>query len=425
MALVAPRWPRWIAAGGAIAARALGPTLTAALALADPSSASPSAAAEVDVTTHTSLEAVEAVEADDGGAEGVEGVGVEALAGGAWPTRATGGDGRARGPPRFMRASLYHYTFAPPPYDHPLANLSQREPPFAGRRPKRGSWPKRSGAAGKLASRTVEGAWWARRRVGTYLPAVELANPSLQQFIVSAGWGLDAGYRCGLRLRSLPSPTSTSAAREDRELGWCTSDGCVAHESLQAARSACARLSSGCDGIALVAATRPMPPSLSEGGDAAREQIRRAGGSPATTGGSRSTVAGSQATSGVGVASLMRFETRVGSPGVSTAGTAQRAIRESIARWVVAAPSASCPSAGAWARSLLRWVRAYDQEVALAIVAVSLVGSPLLRGLRGAWRALAVLLTLLAGLCQRQGRQKRGPTRRLADGRRIRGEKEA
>ena len=56
-------------------------------------------------------------------------------------------------PPRFIRATLHEYHFAP--LDDP------------------------------------SGAWWTRRPVGPYLPPLSLEDPSLRRFLQANGWPTD------------------------------------------------------------------------------------------------------------------------------------------------------------------------------------------------------------------------------------------
>jgi hypothetical protein len=58
-------------------------------------------------------------------------------------------------PPRFIRATLYRYRFAPP--DDP------------------------------------SGAWWTRERVGTWLPPMSVDDPRLRRVLQAYGWLNEAG----------------------------------------------------------------------------------------------------------------------------------------------------------------------------------------------------------------------------------------
>ena len=85
-----------------------------------------------------------------------------------WPRGAAPKLAYGTGPPRLLRATLYHYDFAP-----------------------------------KNASAPGGGKWWKRKRVGEYLPPLELGNPSLVTFLRQTGWATDAPRLCR-RFEELP-----------------------------------------------------------------------------------------------------------------------------------------------------------------------------------------------------------------------------
>lgn len=166
---------------------------------------------------------------------------------------------RVDGPPRYIRATLYHYDFA--------LSSGPAKPTRDGR--------ERGG--GNATSAGAAAPWWVRTKVRSYLPALDLTNPSLHAFQRSAGWEPDASFRkCSVRLRVLvpgakqpkgassptasPSTSPSSHREQERQallLRECTVDGCVAYASLVAAREACVRLGNGCGGVALVAQRSP------------------------------------------------------------------------------------------------------------------------------------------------------------------------
>ena len=85
-----------------------------------------------------------------------------------WPRGAAPTLAYGTGPPRLLRATLYHYDFAP-----------------------------------RNASAPGGGKWWKRKRVGEYLPPLELGNPSLGTFLRQTGWATDAPRLCR-RCEELP-----------------------------------------------------------------------------------------------------------------------------------------------------------------------------------------------------------------------------
>ena len=123
-----------------------------------------------------------------------------------WPRGAAPKLAYGTGPPRLLRATLYHYDFAP-----------------------------------RNASAPGGGKWWKRKRVGEYLPPLELGNPSLVTFLRQTGWATDAPRLCR-RFEELP----------EQLLPECAADDCAAHNSLGAAQRACVVQGDACDGVTLV-----------------------------------------------------------------------------------------------------------------------------------------------------------------------------
>ena len=123
-----------------------------------------------------------------------------------WPRGAAPKLAYGTGPPRLLRATLYHYDFAP-----------------------------------RNASAPGGGKWWKRKRVGEYLPPLELGNPSLVTFLRQTGWATDAPRLCR-RFEELP----------EQLLPECAADDCRAHDSLGAAQRACVVQGAACDGVTLV-----------------------------------------------------------------------------------------------------------------------------------------------------------------------------
>ena len=353
-------------------------------------------------------------EADDEGAGVGAGVGVGTGAGagagegddesGATASSTAGehAPSQALGPPRFLRMLLYHYDFAPP-----SANATRMDVRPA-TRPDRRAYRRASRRGGSNGDEWRQGAWWVRRKVRTYLPAVELANPSLQSFLRSAGWDAEARYRCGLRLRRL---VGYAAAATPSAMGACTADGCLAYESLAAVRAACAALGvHGCEGVALVAPS-PPPPPLPPPPPPPRGRGKAGRSSPAT---SPSPPRPS--------ATPLHFETRMSPPlfGAAAAKDAPPAAAKDAlpATAGPAPPAAAGPALVYWERStlpevpchtgtsssrmqrVLEWARAYDRDLVLALLGLALFGGSL-------WGPMARAVRLAASLVLGAARRAR------------------
>ena len=368
---------------------ALGPTAAAALGLHVPGrEASNATARPAEAEAAEAAEAAPAEEAEEGGgaaaaadgeAEGDDGDD-EAAAAPSTPTAAPSALAGAKvavdAPPRFLRMILYHYDFAPTVSNESAVAAS----PKAKRRRRRKA---RGMAAG-------EGAWWRRQRVRTYLPAVELANPSLQSFLSSTGWASDASYRCGLRLRALTSAASSSSAAASAAastMSWCTADGCRPYPSLAAARDACAALGAHeCEGVALVAPPPPPPPQKDKGRATPSSAL------PPTSSSDEPPLP-------------LYFETR-GARAPAGEATTSTAAPAALVLWGrVAAPEVACARSSPWTRAMLATARASDQELVFVLVALALAGRLLLSPVRMAavvlWRAVLLAARALRGARRR------------------------